>query len=157
MTEDFKWDIIKGWTGTVCVIGVGVIGMLFGIGWWVLIPLIGVSVMVTLLFKYFHKEKSYKTKVYLERGLKSNASIEDKKNEIRKIKKEIKDEKLHPDTWPKDLNKNKKKKRMEKYLWLMSVKELLQEDIDHEKEENHEILEEEEGDEEYGMLSIDWV
>eukprot|EP01084_Bolivina_argentea_P214720 364510_1 len=215
LKEDLKWALIKGWTGTVCVIGVGIIGMLFGFGWWVLIPLLGVSIVIALLFKWLHKEKSYKEKVFLERGLKLDSSVDDKKKQVRKIKTEIVMEKLHPDKWTDiwekykvnlklterpftisicsdeegqnaivdkvpmylrwkksikpgmyvysiNCNKvfnevmfeeiknmwselkcpmkvsfvnmkkvdNEKKKRMEKYLWLMTVKELLQEDID---------------------------
>ena len=99
MTEDLKWTLIKGWAGTCAVIGVGIVGMLFGIGWWVLIPLIGVSAFITLMFKWLHKEKSYKEKLYQERGLKLDSSIQAKKAEIRKIRKEIRNERLHPDKW----------------------------------------------------------
>eukprot|EP01084_Bolivina_argentea_P067261 122523_1 len=153
--EDLIRDLIEVGITTLSIIGVGVIGLAMGLGWWVILPLFGVSVLLHYLFKKYYKDKESKEKCYNARGLTLNSSIKEKKMEVRRIKQEIKKEKLHPTHWKRDIEnrilgdmpedvsgvqkiiawwkkwrvKKEKQKRLKNFLWLMSIKELLQHDI----------------------------
>ena len=76
-----------------------------------------------------------KEKIYEEYGLGKKhgldeATLLDKLKKVRReIKKQIRDERLHPDKWPSDLNNKEKPKRLEKYLYLMQIVDFLKADI----------------------------
>ena len=80
-------------------------------------------------FNVFDK-KSHKEKVYREYKLDVNSSKRDLKDVRKQIRRQIRDERLHPDNWPSDMKQKDEPKRMEKFLWLKAIMDLLQEDID---------------------------
>eukprot|EP01084_Bolivina_argentea_P065897 120135_1 len=73
--------------------------------------------------------KSHKEKVYIEYGLNKNSCMKELRAVQRKVRREIRKGKLHPDQWPSDLNDKERPNRLEKYFWLTAIIEMLDEDI----------------------------
>eukprot|EP01084_Bolivina_argentea_P046904 86386_1 len=132
--QDLKVEMATGWTNSVLISVSALVIFALGVSfWWLLLAVFGVPALIYLLKKIFFKPKSYKEKMFLERGLKTNATVEEKKLEIKKIVQQIKDEKLHPNSFEgENLSKFQQKQRLKKYMLLWNIKTLLKEDIDNE-------------------------
>ena len=131
---DLKSDVGRSWATTAVATAIGVACL--PLGWWAILPAVGAGLFFSWLFrkieqKWFHK--SQKEKLYIEYGLNEKSSLKDLKRVRKKILKIIHKEKLHPDQWPKDLTKSEKTKRLEKFLWMSSLRDFLQKDIDRGK------------------------
>eukprot|EP01083_Nonionella_stella_P027809 76594_1 len=101
---DTRRRITQGWCSTGCTIIATFICIGTGV---VALPAVGISIAAGLipygLFWLFDKVKSEKEKIFQERGLKLESSIREKKAEIKLINKEIKDQRLHPNNFTRDL------------------------------------------------------
>ena len=90
----------------------GVAIALLPIGWCAIIPCDVLGFLLHWLFQKYKvfDRKSHKEKVYKEYKLNEKSSIEELKSLRRKIRKQILEEKLHPDKWPSDIEAEKIRK-----------------------------------------------